>query len=148
MYWVKFVMPGSTTHSKCADYNGKKWCATSLKADGSYNGYGYCDMEKCGSEGKLNKLFLWKLKRNLVQLLLSYQQSLQLEKKIYGLIFYSVQCFNVKIRELQISTIFTTIAFHCIGASQNYKWNSLFLHFSFFLFFVCFFVCFLSFSGL
>ena len=51
---TKFVMLGSTTHSECADYKGRKWCATSLKADGSYNGYGYCDMAKCGSEGKLN----------------------------------------------------------------------------------------------
>ena len=43
---------GSTTHKKCAPYQGKHWCATSLKADGTYQEYDYCDMAKCGDIGK------------------------------------------------------------------------------------------------
>ena len=47
---------GSTTHNKCAPYQGKHWCATSLKADGTYKEYDYCDMTKCGDNGKHKKL--------------------------------------------------------------------------------------------
>ena len=50
------MLSGSTTYSECADYKGKKWCATSLLADGSYKDYGYCNVAKCGGERHENKL--------------------------------------------------------------------------------------------
>ena len=44
---ITALLPGATTYFECADYKGRKWCATSLNDDGTYKGYGYCDVDKC-----------------------------------------------------------------------------------------------------
>ena len=63
-FFRKFLLStyeGSTIHKECAPYGSRHWCATSLKDDGSYKDYGYCNMAKCASDGNTNlHIFNWK----------------------------------------------------------------------------------------
>ena len=47
------IIAGSVSHASCTPYNGKFFCATSLKADGRYATWDYCDItQNCPNEGK------------------------------------------------------------------------------------------------
>ena len=38
--------------SVCQPYNNKYFCATSLKSNGRYSGWDYCDATKCPNKGE------------------------------------------------------------------------------------------------
>ena len=40
---------GSTQHLQCAPYDGKFWCATSLKKNCKYNQWDFCHKPKCNN---------------------------------------------------------------------------------------------------
>ena len=46
---------GGTQHTSCIEWssngNGKPWCATKTREDGSHESWGFCDMKTC-TKGK------------------------------------------------------------------------------------------------
>ena len=62
--------------SVCQPYNNQYFCATSLKSDGRYSGWDYCDATKCPNKGEtiFKPKLLLKLLQEWSKLLLAAQR--------------------------------------------------------------------------